>query len=106
MRKSGKHYHVTAGLAGCMPDVNYFCRSRRGAEGDAAELAGQAREGIMDVREDWKARGWDLDSLKPMWVEGSARAGGYEINVPGFWDYIEIAECYEPECWDYEEEDI
>ena len=91
-----KHYHVLAGLPGCLPDYNSAHSSRRAAEADAAWYAQDCREAYNP---DYKAR--------EVGVIGSAKRGRYDIerktdrSPSGWelWQYIEITECYEDDCY-------
>lgn len=89
-----RHYHVLAGMPGCMPDYNAPCTSRREAEREAAEYARDSREA------------YNQDYRTPqVRVTGSARNGWYDIiRKRGrdweLWQYIEIVDCCEDDCYE------
>jgi hypothetical protein len=76
-----KHYHVLQGMeGGYLPDDNEVYTSRRDAESAAA----------------WAARSARDDGYT---VIGSAREGLYIIDMGcTLNNYIEITECFEPDC--------
>ena len=87
------HYHVLAGLHGCMPDVNETFTNKADAQG-----------AMVSLKEEEKEAAWqsvDYVGPCPSHVVGSASDGYYEIyhDGPG-WDYIEMTECNEPDCLD------
>ena len=92
-----KHYHVLIGLPGYM--ANYNCPCRTLAE--AGDVAYQEAEAF---REAGYASCWGKGSLGK--VVGNKREG-YEVLRPSLWDShdwdtwqtIDIADCYEEECF-------
>ena len=89
------HYHVLVGSeGGYMPDSNYYCRTKRGAE---ALAAGEAAY-IMDS-------GYQMPD-KADWYHksGSARSGLISIDCGRSLDtIIEVTECDEEDCEDSED---
>ena len=91
-----KHYHVMVGTPGCLPDYNAAHTSRRAAEADAAWYARDCREA------------YNPDNDCKVIVTGSAKSGRYDIerradrSTSGWelWQYIEIVDCYEDDCYD------
>ena len=99
MAKSNTHhYHVTVGFPGYLPNSNYPCRTLA----EAYAIAQNEKDAFLDY-------GWD-DDKQTIRVRGSIRRDRQyivwrrsETQTTIEWDpwqYIEIAECDEPSCWD------
>ena len=75
------HYHVLAGLHGCIPSSN-----------DVYETREQANEGLKEIVNQFE------DSENKL--EGSVEQGYFEIKekTDSLCDYVEISECQEKEC--------
>ena len=89
-----RHFHVTVGMCGYLPELASAYRTLTDARAGAAEEARKFRE---DIGAD------DTGRLVPYWrVSGSARAGSYRVTrrraTRPSW-YIEIGECTDSECW-------
>lgn len=90
-----RHYHVLAGLPGCLPDYSTAHSSRRAAEAEAARYARYSREA------------YNPDNDRQVLVTGSAKSGRYDIerrtgrSPSGWelWQYIEIVDCCEDDCY-------
>jgi len=81
-----QHYHVLGGLHGCMPSINYTCKTL----GEAREILKDEKEKEIDI--------WYQVEHKPrVRIEGQVRNGYLEITN-GTIDYLEITTCQEPDC--------
>ena len=91
------HYHVTVGFPGYLPNSNYPCSSLA----EAYAIARSERDAFLDY-------GWD-DDKQTIRVDGNILQDRYYTvyqRIADYygkwapWQYIEIAECSEPSCWD------
>lgn len=94
MAKHKLHYHVTVGFPGYLPNSNYPCATLS----EAYSIAKYEKDDFIDT-------GWD-DDHPTIRVTGDIRRDHYytvyryDGDEWNEWQYIEIAECTEPDCCD------
>lgn len=81
MSKSTRHYHVLAGLHGCIPDSDELYRTKQEARQGLKWIVGELRSSNNRLR-------------------GNLKQGYFELvkKTDALCDYCEISDCYESDC--------